>query len=212
MDKIESLKRLKALLDEGMINEKEFMDMKNDLLADRSNDVLQSKKIQNIESQRLNDSPISKSEKSNNSSLLIATILCVAVFFGFKFIISDSKNNESPKTSNDNSTINTIVSKEDHLKTYDDWKKIADYKTEELYTCAKELINDDKWMQVGDICSAEHGNKRVLFRDGIEERSNLNYEDRQSLLKYWDEKFDITIKKIQQLIDENEMKKRPIRN
>jgi len=147
MDKIENLKKLKALLDEGLINEKEFIDMKNDLLAVRSNDDIQSKKSQNNESKTLVDLPKNNSEKSNNSSLLIAIILCVIVFFGFKFIISDSKNNESPKNSSiDNSALNEIVSKEDHLKTYEDWKKIADYKTVELFTCAKQLIDEDNWM------------------------------------------------------------------
>jgi hypothetical protein len=96
-------------------------------------------------------------------------------------------------------------------KTYDDWKNIADGYYKELEECSDELINEDGWRQVGDVCVAQHRNNWVRYSDNLDELSNLTFEERESLKTYWHNRFDLTIAKIKAKIDERERNERPNR-
>ena len=140
--------------------------------------------------------------KSSSSPLYIAIILAIVAFIGFKSILSDGSSSQSS---------GGYSTKQASERTYEDWKQIADGHTRELEECSAKLINDDGWRSVGDACVAQHRNNWVSFRDGLDDLSNLTFEQREKLKEYWDSQFDLAMTRIRAKIDERERSERPNR-
>jgi len=122
------------------------------------------------------------------------------MFHGFKGGTSNSSQMES------------ILSKEEHKLTVDEWKKIADYRAQEFYECTKDLDMDITKFYLYESCATSYNNNWVRFRDGLDERANLNYDQCEILKDYWHKTGDVMTEKVSNLIKENDKKLRPNRD
>jgi hypothetical protein len=137
-------------------------------------------------------------------------ILMVIVFFGTDKV--SSKFSNAAGSSNNNSTqMETILSKQENLLTIDEWKKIANYRAQEFYECTKDLAKDLESIVVYGNCIRQYNNDRILFHLGVDEKSNLNNEQREQLKEYWNKTDDDMKEKVLRIMEENEKKLRPNR-
>jgi hypothetical protein len=103
----------------------------------------------------------------------------------------------------------SLLSKEENLLTFNEWKKIADYRSQEFFECTKNLAKDLESFAVYESCHRQYNNAWVIFRLGVEEKANLNYEQREQLLEYWKNTRDNMKGKITKQMEINEKKLRP---
>jgi len=114
--------------------------------------------------------------------------------------------------SSDTSQMESILSKEEHKLTVDEWKKIADYRAQDFYECTKDLDMDITKWYLFESCATSYNNNWVFFRDGLDERANLNYDQREMLKDYWHKTRDAMTEKVGNLMKENDKKLRPNRD
>jgi hypothetical protein len=113
--------------------------------------------------------------------------------------------------SSNSSRMESILSKEEHLLTVDEWKKIAEYRAQEFYDCAKNLANDLESSYVYENCYRDYNNAQVLFQLGVDEKANLNSEQREQVKNHWNKTEDEIRDKVIKAMRENEKKLRPNR-
>ncbi|MCG3165158.1 MAG: hypothetical protein POELPBGB_00920 [Bacteroidia bacterium] len=133
-----------------------------------------------------------------NIILIVVVIAFFVIYIGIDKIKNGSGNG-------------SILSKKEHLRTVDDWKKIADYRAQEFYECTKDLDMDISKWYLYESCATDYNNSWVRFRDGLDGRANLNFEQIESLKNYWDKTREEIEKKVSDVMDENERQKRPNR-
>lgn len=143
------------------------------------------------------------------------------LIFGFAIImmiftfgtdkISEVFRNLNGSSNNNSSQIESILSKQENLLTIDEWKKIADYRAQEFYECTKDLAKDLESYAVFENCSRQYNNAWVVFQLGVDEKSNLSYEQRDQLKEYWKKSENDMREKVIKLAEEKEKKLRPNR-
>jgi hypothetical protein len=130
--------------------------------------------------------------------IIIFTVIFKLDLFGLK------------KGRDDSNSINkSILYKEEHLLTFDEWKKIADIYTSEYYECMKVLDMDYTKDYLSSACGNKYRNQYVKYRDGLDTRANLKYNQISELLDYWDKISDATRKRAIKAMEENDKRKRP---
>jgi len=139
-----------------------------------------------------------KQESSNIPKHLgIIIAVAIVVILGAVIGLKDKSGNSSVST------------KASHLRTYDDWKKVADYHAADFYDCCKDLDMDiNEWYSF-ENCSKKYNNGWVMYRDALDSKANLNSNQVESLKDYWHETRDSMSKKVDGVMEENETRKRP---
>lgn len=150
----------------------------------------------------------------SNKPKFILVILGFALVMVFVIFGTDKISNmfhSSNGARSNSSQMESILSKEEHLLTVDEWKKIANYRAEEFYECTKDLDMDITKWYLYESCATSYNNDWVLYRDGLDERANLNYDQREMLKDYWHKTRDAMTEKVSNLMKENDRKLRPNR-
>jgi len=222
MDKLENLKKLKSLFDEGLISEKEYYEMKNEILSGNQNIENTSKEINfenkivettgykitdGFEDNIIADKDYAIFPKEYSKYLIILIVIVLVVSYYIIEIMPSKGNNDS---SVDNSVIEkyeNINSKQYKDLTFDEWKLKADYSAQKYYEGMKKTTLAD--MYTSQDCSVNYNNDWVEFRDAIDERSNLTREQQETLKDYFNKKREEIITVIRKKQDENDRKNRP---
>jgi TonB family protein len=147
---------------------------------------------------------ISTKKEGNNKLYWIIPIILFMTYKGYQIY---KKKDGSSSAQN----VENLLSKEEHLLTVAEWKKIADYRAEEFYELNKNLSKDDKSYAIIYQNNSDYNNNWVRYRDGLDERANLNYEQREMLKDYWHKKREEITEKVKKIMEENDRKLRPNR-
>jgi hypothetical protein len=135
-------------------------------------------------------------------------IIAIPIIIGINEIkMSGGDNNSSESSIPNYSRVQIIFSKDDNLRTFEEWKQIADYRAEEYYECMKNSDLSDTY--TNESCSITYNNNWVEFRDGLEEKANLSYDQQKVLKDYWHKTRDMMTEKIKALFKRNDKNKRP---
>lgn len=153
---------------------------------------------------------LSYRKKKNNTPLIIGALLFLILFFTYQFNFKEKLFGK--KSGSGSIQIESILSKQENLLTIDEWKKIADYRAQEFYECTKDLDMDITKWYLFESCATSYNNNWVFFRDGLDERSNLNYDQRTMLKDYWHKTRDAMKEKVSNMMKENDKKLRPNRD
>ncbi|WP_395051158.1 hypothetical protein [Flavobacterium sp.] len=152
---------------------------------------------------------ITSNDSSSPKTNKIAIIVGILVLGAFVFLKMNNllNKNSTSDISESSSSIESILSKDYNLRTFEEWKQIADYRAQEYYECMKDsnLSNTYK----NESCSISYNNNWVDFRDSLEEKANLSYEQQQALEDYWHKTRGAVTEKVIALMEENDKKKRP---
>ncbi len=153
---------------------------------------------------------ISTNNTSNKFSKLywIIPMLIFIIYKGYNIYERKNPSNQNSEQT-DEILSDEILSKEEHLLTADEWKKIADYRAQEFYECTKNLAEDLESYAVYEYCAKSYNNNWVLFRMGLDEKANLNDNQIEMLKDYWHKTRDAMTEKVQKIRRENEKKLRP---
>jgi DNA-directed RNA polymerase subunit F len=138
-----------------------------------------------------------------------AIIMAIITFGADK--ISGIFSNSKDISNNNSSQIKSILSKEENLLTIEEWKKIADHRALEFSECSKDLANDLESLAVYENCYRHYNNAWVVFQLGLDEKSNLTYEQREQLKEYWKKTEDDMREKVIKLMEQKEKELRPNR-
>ena len=159
----------------------------------------------------------SKSSISNKPKflgyLILFSIGLVLILFGVNYIKSGYFTQNS--INSDNNAINnsesneSLMYKEEHLLTFNEWKKIADIRAKEFYECTKDLDMDISRWYIYENCARTYNNNWVLFRNGLDYKANLTFEQTEELKDYWHKTRDDITEKVSKLMEENDRRKRP---
>jgi hypothetical protein len=155
---------------------------------------------------------LSYRKKKNNIRNTISILLIFIFFFAFKYHFKEKwfGNKKSVSGSEQNlEQAKSILSKQENLLSIEEWKKIADYRAQEYYECTKDLDMDLTKSYLWESCATDYSNSGVLFRDGLDERANLNYDQQKMLKDYWSKTSDAMINKVSKMMEENDRKLRP---
>jgi hypothetical protein len=154
---------------------------------------------------------LSYRKKKDNTPQIIGALLFLILFFAYQFHFKDKWFGKNKGGNSDSGQVESILSKEEHMLTVDEWKKIADYRAEEFYECTKDLDMDITKWYLYESCATSYNNNWVRFRDGLDERANLNYDQREMLKDYWHKTRDAMTEKVSNLMKANDKKLRPNR-
>lgn len=159
----------------------------------------------------------SKSSISNKPKFLgylaLFSIGLFLIFFGINSIKNGYFTN--PSTNSDNNTIDnnesnkSILYKEEHHLTFNEWKNIADIRAKEFYNCTKDLDMDFSRWYIYENCARAYNNNWVLFRNGLDYKANLTNEQTEELKDYWHKTRDDITEKVSKLMEDNDRRKRP---
>ena len=151
---------------------------------------------------------LSYRKKRNNKPQIIGVLLFLILFFTYQFHFKEKWFGDK-NSSIDSKQIESILSKQENILTLDEWEKIADYRAQEYYECTKDLNLDITKSYIFEGCAVNYRNSWVNFRDGLENRANLNIDQITKLKDYWDKTSDEITKKITKTMEENDKKLRP---
>lgn len=154
---------------------------------------------------------LSYRKKKNNMPNIIGAIVFIILFLSYQFHFKDKWFGNKKGSGSNSEHVESILSKEEHKLTVDEWKKIANYRAEEFYECTKDLDMDITKWYLYESCATTYNNHWVLFRDGLDERANLNYDQREMLKDYWHKTRDAMTEKVSNIMKENDRKLRPNR-
>jgi hypothetical protein len=155
---------------------------------------------------------LSYRNRGNGSSKIIGALILIALFSAYHFHFKEkwfSNRGEFHKSSFSNKNDKSLVYKEAHLLTFEEWKQIADIRAKEFYNCTKELDMDISRWYMYENCAREYNNNWVLFRDGLDYKANLTFEQTEELKDYWHKTRDDITEKVSKLMEENDRRKRP---
>jgi hypothetical protein len=152
---------------------------------------------------------ITSNHTSSTKSNKIAVIVGIFIFGIFIFFYMNNFLNKKNSSSNSgiSTNIENILSKDYNLIAFNEWKQIADYRAQEYYECMKNSDLSD--IYTNESCSINYNNNWVDFRDGLEEKANLSYDQQKVLEDYWHKTRDKMTEKIIALMNKNDKKKRP---
>lgn len=150
------------------------------------------------------------SSKSKYIQLILVFILLMA-FLIFKKDTIEKLFYGSKASLIDDSKIESILSKDEHLLSIDEWKMIAQYRAEQFYECAKGLSLDIESLSLYQSCAITYNNNWVSFQMGLDYKANLNYDQRRMLKEYWHKMRDEVTNKVKKSNEENEKQLRPNR-
>jgi hypothetical protein len=149
----------------------------------------------------------SKSPKYFTITIVVAIVFGVIIVGGNKMKIMGENTDSSESSGSNSEQIERIFSKDYNLRTFEEWKQIADYRAQEYYECMKHSNLSDTY--TNESCSISYNNNWVDFRDSLEEKSNLSYDQQQALEDFWHKTRDAMTEKVIVLMEENDKKKRP---
>ncbi len=146
---------------------------------------------------------VKNNKYSETIKIIVVAILIIIVIL--KAGILGSERNQQGS----NSSGESLLYKEEHKLTYEEWKKVAQIYANQYLNCNKDLTWDFSKVYISENCGIRYRNQYVRFREGLENRANLNWEQTRQLLKYWDELSDKTIELVKKRMDENDRKMHP---
>ena len=129
---------------------------------------------------------------SNMKGIFIGIVIAGVVIFFANYIKSASS--KSSSSSDIQTEVQTVFEKDINLRTYNEWQQIADYRALEYEKCMKDLDLSD--MDIHEYCAIDYNNSWVYFRNELEEKANLNYEQIQELEEYWSKARDKITEKV----------------
>lgn len=159
-----------------------------------------------------------KKAKSSNRSKILGVVLFSIFFFAYQFHfkekwfgVNNSSNSENKNTtqnvgkepyqSNEQYDLhyNNYSSLNLHSWSYQDWKNHVDIKCKAFLDCFEYKLKNDAPKITLQECSGVHGNEWVLFRDALDEKSNLTSSQIEQLKDYWDSETEKVLEKEDEL-------------
>lgn len=225
MNKIEEIKKIKKMLEDGLLTESEYFLLKSEIInATTHVQNIENSLIKNTEPQSKDNT--SKKETSTNLDLpiikplyskkgiILFTVIIAGLILFYQLYNVGLINFKHQSETNDDSIsgskqIESILTKQENLLTIDEWYKIADYRAKEFYECTKNLANDLESMVTYENCSRQYRNAWVTFQLGIDDKANLTDGQKEKVKMYWKNTEDGMLEKVTKLMDENEKKVRP---